>query len=268
MFTPKFSSSSCHSGDGASPEFYSTENYTSVSAALKPFADDDLVHKPGSKFLYTTYGYTLLSAVIEESSGKSFQKLVTDLTRLVGMPSTTFDENVTIIANRSRYYQRNCQNKLLNAPSVNNSNKWAGGGLVSTVGDLVKFGNALITAHQMKNAENKGVVSPQVLEEMWAGEANAIYNKERVERYGLGFVVIPKNRLEKVEGCERPLEVISHTGGAVGASSVLLIIPEAEAKSGEGAKGICVAILCNLQSVGLTATARKIAREFDGVVVE
>ena len=62
-----------------------------------------------------------------------------------------------------------------------------------------------------------------------------------------------------------------HTGGAVGASSVLLIVPRDASEGGvnnPGAKsnpphGVVVSILCNLQSVGLTKLALDIAREFD-----
>ena len=63
-----------------------------------------------------------------------------------------------------------------------------------------------------------------------------------------------------------------HTGGAVGASSVLLIIPRDSGAPTEvdpgGAKnnpphGVVVSIICNLQSVGLTKLALDIAREFD-----
>ena len=60
-----------------------------------------------------------------------------------------------------------------------------------------------------------------------------------------------------------------HTGGAVGASSVLLIVPrDGGGKEDPHAKsnpphGVVVSILCNLQSVGLTKLALDIAREFD-----
>jgi len=62
---------------------------------------------------------------------------------------------------------------------------------------------------------------------------------------------------------------VSHTGGAVGVSSVLLILPRAE-MCGEGTeklipRGVCVSIIVNKQSVGLSKTALTIARLFDCV---
>lgn len=46
------------------------------------------------------------------------------------------------------YYVRDKLGRLKNAPYVDNSYKWAGGGFLSTVGDLCKFGNAMLYASQ------------------------------------------------------------------------------------------------------------------------
>ena len=57
----------------------------------------------------------------------------------------------------------------------------------------------------------------------------------------------------------------AHTGGAVGASSVLLIYPrkkEVLDKNGVP-QGVVVAIICNMQSVGLSKLAMDIAKMFE-----
>ena len=59
-----------NAGDAKYPEFYSNEHYETIEEALKVFQDDDLLFEPGAEFSYTTYGFTLLSAVIESASGK------------------------------------------------------------------------------------------------------------------------------------------------------------------------------------------------------
>ena len=52
----------------------------------------------------------------------------------IGMNQTTADHMSPIIKNRTRYYEwRNGQ--LINAPFVDNSYKWAGGGFLSTSDD-------------------------------------------------------------------------------------------------------------------------------------
>ena len=66
------------------------------------------------------------------------------------LPNTRLDENDSIIANRCRYYQRKAESHILiNAPHVDNSWKYAGGGFISTVGDLAKFGNAMLYSYQV-----------------------------------------------------------------------------------------------------------------------
>ena len=53
-----------------------------------------------------------------------------------------------------RYYQRCRNGKLENAPYVDNSYKWAGGGFLSTVGDLLKFGNVMMYSYQVSKHES------------------------------------------------------------------------------------------------------------------
>lgn len=50
-----------------------------------------------------------------------------------------------------RYYSRNAKGNLKNVPYVDNSCKWAGGGLLSTVGDLLHFGNAMLYSYQWQS---------------------------------------------------------------------------------------------------------------------
>lgn len=82
--------------------------------------------------------------------------------------------------------------------------------------------------------------------------------------YGMGWAIFPA-----ISGSnftrDQPFSVV-HTGGAVGASSVLYILPT-EGKSndeqGSHPNGVVVAILCNMEGVGLAKTAQQIAREFE-----
>ncbi|MCP4977977.1 MAG: beta-lactamase family protein [Maribacter sp.] len=59
-------------------EFYSHKKYNSVLEGLVIFQDDPLEHKPGDKWSYTSYGYNLLSAAIEQASGKTFLDYMTE----------------------------------------------------------------------------------------------------------------------------------------------------------------------------------------------
>ena len=50
-----------------------------------------------------------------------------------------------------RFYSKTKAGCLKNVPYVDNSWKWAGGGLLSTVGDLLRFGNAMMYSYQWRS---------------------------------------------------------------------------------------------------------------------
>ena len=58
---------------------------------------------PGSEFLYTTHGWTLVSAVVEAAAGQPFPILVKQLFQDLGMKASYLDENDPIIYNRARW---------------------------------------------------------------------------------------------------------------------------------------------------------------------
>lgn len=162
---------------------------------------------------------------------------------------------------------------MVNCPYVDNSYKWAGGGFLSNVGDLLIFGDALLYSYQMgqlKNAEGllPGFLKPQTIAELWAPADGTKSSWDRDEHYAQAWVVVEK--LHKYGQCRKRRHYVSHTGGAVGASSVLLVLPSDEIEQHKGRspvlpQGVVVTIITNMQAVGLTSTALKIAHEFDRV---
>lgn len=228
--------------------FFQRDTFRSVFQALEPFKAGPLVSEPGT-YNYTTYGYTLLSAVAERvhqkgaTNDKSKKEQIEDywvkvLRRDWDMTETNLDQDEPILSNRARYYMRSSPNgALVNAPYTDNSVKWAGGGLISTVKDLVKFGNALVHSFKQREASK---LKRETLELLWT---------EREGSYGLGFAT--KN-LDPYESSGEP-RVIYHLGGALGASSALILYPESE---------IVVAMLANLKDVNLRKVCLDIADKF------
>jgi CubicO group peptidase (beta-lactamase class C family) len=53
-------------------EFYSGQHYDSIQAGLKIFEDDPLLFKPGEAFSYSSYGFNLISVVMESASQQKF----------------------------------------------------------------------------------------------------------------------------------------------------------------------------------------------------
>ena len=142
---------------------------------------------------------------------------------------------------------------LQNAPYVNNSLKWAGGGFVSNAVDLVKLGNALLSIYQSpkndSDEHSQGLLKPSTVTKMWSP---VIKSNIKNFHYGWGWLVSSPGSVIGTTPCPK---VVMHTGGAVGATSILLIQPrEKHSKqslnmSNSTLQGVVVAILFNLESV-------------------
>jgi len=81
---------------------FSQDHYDTVTEALSIFKDDPLLSDPGTSYLYTTFGWTLLSAVIEGASSQDFLSFMNKLFKELGMENTCAEFNDRIIYNRAR----------------------------------------------------------------------------------------------------------------------------------------------------------------------
>ncbi|CAH1788201.1 unnamed protein product [Owenia fusiformis] len=266
-------------------EYYIKEHYDTVEDAVKIFKDDPLLVKPESKFLYTTHGWTLISAVLEGAVKKSFTEQLKTVLNDLGMSHTNLDEAEPLIYHRARYYHKDKKGRLANVPYVDCSYKWAGGGLVSDVSDLLKFANAILYSYQVDDvikqntvdqskdnqtpSRNKllpGYLKSETVKKMWTPVVNTS-NSSEGGNYGMGWG-IRKESSEYGYGKYHQFYA-AHTGGAVGASSALLVLPSRQGasctSSTEPPRGVAVAILTNMQSVGMLKTAAEIAEKFQTV---
>ncbi|MGB7433909.1 MAG: serine hydrolase domain-containing protein [Candidatus Acidiferrum sp.] len=192
-------------------------HYDSVLEALKIFENDSLVAPPGTKFSYSSYGYNLLSAVIESASGEPFLAYMQQhVFTPVGLVHTTADQNTQIVEERSRFYDLAKDGRVENAPYVDNSYKWAGGGLLSTAEDLVRFGSAMLQPGVLKADSLKVMFTPQKTK---AGEPIT---------YGIGWF-IRKSQSGQL--------IYEHAGGSVGGTSQLILYP---------GNHVVIAMTCNL----------------------
>jgi serine beta-lactamase-like protein LACTB len=125
-------------------EFLLYRHYDNVLASLDIFKDDSLLFEPGTRFSYSSYGWNLISAVIEGASGDDYLHFMrTRVFERLHLVHTRPDVLDTVIPHRTRYYGRH-GGTWLNEPAVDNSYKWAGGGFLSTAEDLVTYGSALL----------------------------------------------------------------------------------------------------------------------------
>ncbi|KAG0727165.1 Serine beta-lactamase-like protein LACTB, mitochondrial [Chionoecetes opilio] len=209
-------------------------------------------------FLYTTHGWTVVSAVLEGAAQKPFTGMVKGLFNILGLDNTYLDEPSPIIRSRASYYIRDKLGRLKNAPYVDNSYKWAGGGFLSTVGDLCKFGNAMLYASQQECREDNedtpklpGFLKASTIRQLWTVVDGG---------YGMGWQATQDKHLYQF--CRSSRYHSYHTGGAVGASSILLVLPQKEPSSAIP-QGVVVAILTNMQGVRLYKVAYEIAELFE-----
>ncbi len=207
-------------------EFLSAERYDDVMAPMSVFWGDSLLFEPGTDYSYSTYGWTVVSAVTEAADGeRSWVEILEDeVVRPLGLLRLQPEWGDSVIAGHARFYSRGADG-WVNAPAVDLSNKWAGGGLVATAGDLVNF--ALGVA-------GGGVLSDAARAEMWRRQT-----PEGEVSYGLGWTV------GEIEG----RRVVAHSGGSTGATAMLILLPD---------DGIAVSVLGNTGGVGHAGIARRV----------
>ncbi len=211
-------------------EFLSDAPYTDVRAPLAIFWADSLLFEPGTEYSYSTYGWTVVSAVTEAADADRAWLDVLDDEVLdpLGLLRLQPEWRDSIIPHHAEFYTRDPDTgALLRAPAVDLSNKWAGGGLVSTAADVANF--ALGVLHG-------AVLSDAARAEMWRRQT-----PEGEPAYGLGWAV------GEIDGHR----AVSHSGGSVGATAMLVVLPD---------DGIVVSVLGNTDGVGHAGIAARVAR--------
>jgi CubicO group peptidase (beta-lactamase class C family) len=125
-------------------------------AILKALPQD---FAPGAQFHYSNSGYYLLGAVIEKVSAESYETFIQkNILQPLGLSETGYDRFSTIVTNRASGYDFDqIQGQYVNAPGWDVSQRYAAGGLYSTVGDLYKWDQALYT-DQLVSKETLAII--------------------------------------------------------------------------------------------------------------
>jgi CubicO group peptidase (beta-lactamase class C family) len=117
--------------------------HMTTQEAVAQYADAELVAEPGVKFSYSSPGYVLLGAVIESASGQPYEDYMrAHIWGPLGMKDTRMDDPAAIIPHRVHGY-RSIDGKIGNSQSVDVSNRFAAGGVRTTVVDMLKFASGL-----------------------------------------------------------------------------------------------------------------------------
>jgi CubicO group peptidase (beta-lactamase class C family) len=171
---------------------------------------------PGSRYEYSNYGMLLLGVVVERVSGMSYYDYVAaNIYRPAGMTRTGSEPESQPVPDRSVGYMRQQGSGAWtpNTDTLPYRGTSAGGGY-STVGDLVKFADALM-GNRLLDAEHTNLL---ITGKVDAGAGHM---------YAYGFE----------DGRRNGTGAVGHSGGAPGMNGDLRIYPRA---------GYVVAVLSNL----------------------
>lgn len=187
-------------------EFLGTRHYAGVLDGLAIFKNDPLLFEPGTQVQYSSYGWNLVSAVVQAAAGEDFLDFMrTRVFAPIGMRDTMPDYVTRIIPYRTAFYAHDAQGRLVNAPYVDNSYKWAGGGFLSTPTDLVRFGFSLLDDSLLTASTRQLLWSPVHLA---SGEPTG-----RGLDWALGTDAHGR-------------ATVGHNGGSVGGTTVFVIYPD------------------------------------------
>jgi serine beta-lactamase-like protein LACTB len=213
------------------PEVGNTKYFDDgIPAGLRFFANDPLVAKPGTKFSYSTQGFTLAGCAIEGASGEKYVEVLHKNVFIpAGMRSTVADDRYAIIPLRTRFYHKDKSGRVVNAEFLDSSYKIPGGGWLSSVEDMARFEVALL-GDQLIHRATRDV--------MWTPQKTADGLKTD---YALGW------------GTGKDLGVgdVGHGGGQQGTSTFIMLAPERRAG---------VVVLTNMDGVDAASLATELMR--------
>jgi serine beta-lactamase-like protein LACTB len=205
------------------------KHYDTCKDALEVFADDPLVCQPETKFSYSTHAYTLLGALLEKVTGKSYDENLQEALRGPSGAKTPRVEELSHASKpRSKVYgMSNGEFKQLKPDDM--TWKMPGGGTEATAADLCRVGDALLDGKILNDSTRKLMWTPQKT------------NDGKNTNWGLGWSIQKDH--------------VSHSGSQLGAESIYIIYPE---------KHVVVVILSNLQGNPIEKVGDDVARLWIG----
>ncbi len=140
---------------------------------------------PGSKVDYSNYGFVLLGAILENVSGQDYYTLLQDkVFAPAGMTRTGAEPESSKVEGLAVAYQRR-SGTWVDASETLPWRGMAAGGGYTTVGDLLKFAQALQAGKLLSPTMLRQATSPQ-MEENWYGFGFITVGEGPLRRYGHG----------------------------------------------------------------------------------
>ncbi|WP_051890504.1 serine hydrolase [Chryseobacterium vrystaatense] len=181
------------------------EKYKTVDDYLPLFVNKPLLLKPGTRYLYSNSGYTLLGKIIEQVSGKTYFDYVK---QHIFLPAKMYDTDALelddVLPRIATGYTMSQEHpgSWKNNTYANVVKGGPAGGSYATAADLLRFANAVVS--------------------------NSLLNQENTERYIKGKVRYEKGSYaygmstDTINGHM----IFGHTGGHLGIADELMICPD------------------------------------------
>jgi serine beta-lactamase-like protein LACTB, mitochondrial len=201
-----------------------------IQGGLDFFKNDPLLSDPGTKFHYSTQGYTVVGCVIEGASGAKYVDFIRqNVFAPAGMEHTQVDDRFAIIPYRTRFYDQTESGTVRNSDFLDSSYKIPGGGWLSSAEDMAHFEVAILSHKLIKRSTRDLMWTPLKP----TGEAP--------NGYALGWG----------NTTEGTLHYVSHSGGQQGTSTNFMIAPD---------QGAGVVVLANMEGAPTGDLAKEILK--------
>jgi len=209
------------------------KEHKNTRESIAVFENFDLIAEPGTRFRYTSYGYNLLGAIIEGASGMAYgDYMKKNIWAPLGMTATRLDDPYDIIPARVRGYQLQKQ-QIKHAEFIDISSRFSAGGTRSTVVDMLRFGDGIISGR---------IASKEAQELMFASMAT---RAGKLSNYSAGWLTSPVNGRFS----------ISHDGVQPETSTYLFCFP---------ARNLSIAVAVNLQRIDTSIFATQLFEAVTG----
>lgn len=117
------------------------QRFTDVIDAVALFARDSLRSEPGTTYLYSSFGYNLLGAVVQRAAGKSFDAYLREsLLAPLGLEAIIPERSDSTIPDLAAGYARRPDGSLRSEPRTDLSDRWPSGGYLASAYDVAFLG--------------------------------------------------------------------------------------------------------------------------------
>ncbi len=169
------------------------------AAFLEHFSKLDLLFEPGTRFSYNNSGYFLLGVILEKVTGQSYETLLRErIFAPAGMNDSGYDSTLQLLSKRAAGYDKRFDESYVNAAYLDMTQPYAAGSLYSTVEDLYRWEQALLTEKILSAQSKERIFTPGLSD------------------YGYGWTITRKNGVS----------TIAHNGGINGFNTRMMRHPD------------------------------------------